>query len=497
MTKALLPEWPRQIVSRLADQRGVRVWAIGGVVRDALLGRALHDWDFTSDGDALGLARSVADGLDGAYFPLDEERATGRAIVRGPDGARVELDFAALRGGSLEADLLARDFTVNAMALSEDGRLVDPTGGRADLVARRLRATSQRTFEDDPVRLMRAVRLESELGFQMDPSTEARVRQDAALLGTASAERLRDEFARMVAPRGARDPLQRLDALGLLPHLVPELACASEVSLSQPNRPNVWHHALEALDALEVILDTVAEHDPHLPMRIGVPAAVVDELRVALHRFSDSVTHHLAARVSAGRDRALLLKLSALLHGVGEDQSGSLGEDKCPQLQGRATADARVATARLRALRFSSDETKRVRTIIGCQGLPSQLTRGRETTRRAVYRYFRATGSAGIEVALLSLADHLTTCEPNLGQKRWRSRLDVARVLLTHYFERFRETIAPPRVVTGNDLMNELGIGPGPELGRLLEAIQEALAAGEVSTREEALGLAAQIEEKR
>ena len=111
-------------------------------------------------------------------------------------------------------------------------------------------------------------------------------------------------------------------------------------------------------------------------------------------------------------------------------------------------------------------------------------------TRRAVYRYHRALGDVGVEVVLLSLADHLATWGPNLQEERWTRRLEVARGLLSHYFEKHSETIAPPPLLTGRDVMEELGLGPGPEVGRLLELIREAQAAGEVRTREEALALA-------
>ena len=497
MTKVRLPDWPRQIVSGLAKRRGMRVWAIGGVVRDALLGRPLHDWDFATDGDALGLARCVADALGGAYFPLDEKRSTGRAIVRGPDGAKVDLDFAALRGNSLEADLLARDFSINAMALSAADELVDPTGGRDDLTARRLRATSDQTFEDDPVRLMRAVRLESELDCRIDPSTEALAVRDARLLGNASAERLRDELVRLVVPPGAGIPLQRLETLGLLPHVLPELVYTGLDSDSPPHRLHVWHHALDTLDVMEAMLDTAQGHEALLAAQTGLPPTVVADVTAPLRRFSESVAHHLATKVSSGRDRMLLLKLSSLLHDIGSTQPGYSMGDERPRPQRSAATGALLAAARLRALRFSADETTRVRTIIRCQDQLSLVPRVEDISRRFVYRYFRASGTAGIDVALLSLADHLAAREPSLRPERWRSRLAAGQVLFMHYFERFRETVEPPRVVTGNDLMSKLGMVPGPEIGHLLEAVRESVAAGEVSSFQEAIALAAQIQETR
>jgi hypothetical protein len=121
------------------------------------------------------------------------------------------------------------------------------------------------------------------------------------------------------------------------------------------------------------------------------------------------------------------------------------------------------------------------------------LARADRVTRRAVYRYFRATGCGGVDVVLLSLADHLATHGPNLQEHRWARRLAVADTLLTHCFEHYEETVDPPPLVTGNDLMSTLDLEPGPKIGRLLETVREAQAAGEIKTREEALRLASRI----
>jgi len=121
----------------------------------------------------------------------------------------------------------------------------------------------------------------------------------------------------------------------------------------------------------------------------------------------------------------------------------------------------------------------------------SQSTDVVQATRDIVALH--ATGDAGVEVVLLSLADHLATWGPNLQEQRWARRLEVAETLLTHYFERHEETVAPPPLVTGHDLMAELGLAEGPEIGQLLGALREAQAAGNVRTRDAALALAAQL----
>jgi len=492
MTTVRLPDWPWQIVRRLAETRGARVWPVGGAVRDALLGRSVHDWDFAVDRDALGLARAVANALGGAYFPLDAERDTGRAILTTEYGARLELDFAALRGDSLKADLRARDFTVNALALGEEGTLVDVTGGEADLEAQLIRAVSEQAFRDDPARLLRAVRMEAALGFEIEPQTAAWLRRDASLVTIPAAERVRDEFACVMAMERAVIPLQRLDEFGLLSHIVPELKPLKNVVQSPPHRFDVWRHTLMTVDTLEGVIAAVTGQEAGSRALADAPPAAY-------------VAAHLAVEVSGGRDRVLVLKLAALLHDVGKPQTRSQdeaspdgeaspnGEDGRIHFYNHELVGAQMAAARLRELRFSRDEMERVRTIVGQHMRPSHLSRAEKVTRRAVYRFFRATACGGVDVILLSLADRLATDGPNLREERWARRLKVAETLLTHWFERYEETVEPPPMLTGNDLMADLGLEPGPQIGRLLETLREAQAAGEVGTKEEALTLARRI----
>jgi putative nucleotidyltransferase with HDIG domain len=495
MTTIRLPDWPWRAVLQLAGERGARIWLVGGAVRDALLERPVHDWDFAVDRDALGLARAVADALGGAYFPLDVERGAGRVILMDAGAARLELDFAALRGDDLEADLVTRDFTVNALAIDETGALADLMGGKADLDARRIRATNAHAFQDDPVRLLRAVRMEAELGFEIDPRTGDWIRRDAALLVLPSAERVRDEFVRLLAIQGAAFHLQRLDEFNLLPHVVPELELLKGVTQSPPHRFDVWRHTLLVVDTLEGVVAAVTgrEIGPHT--LADVPLAAWGDVARSLGQFADVVATHLAVEVSSGRDRAGLLKLAALLHDVGKPDTWSQDHDGDGRIHfyNHELVGARMAAARLRELRFSRDEVERMRVLVGQHLRPAHLARAERVTRRAVYRYFRATGYAGIDVVLLCLADHLATWGPNLQDRRWTRLLEVAETLLTHCFERYEETVAPPPLVTGNDLMAELGLAPGPEIGRLLEALREAQAAGEVCTREEALAFATRI----
>jgi tRNA nucleotidyltransferase/poly(A) polymerase len=185
---------------------GVEAYLVGGAVRDELLGRQVVDVDVATP-DPEVAARIYAGLSKGAVFPLSEKHGAWRVAFK--DGTTV--DFTPL-DGTIEDDLGTRDFTINAIAQPvAGGDYVDPLGGRTDLESRTLRAVSESVFEDDPLRLLRAVRLEDELGFALDEATEELVRRHAGLVGDPAGERIVGELERL-SPAG----FERADALGLL-----------------------------------------------------------------------------------------------------------------------------------------------------------------------------------------------------------------------------------------------------------------------------------------
>jgi tRNA nucleotidyltransferase/poly(A) polymerase len=200
---------------------GVEAYVVGGAVRDELLGRPLVDVDVATP-DPEVAARIYAGLAKGAIFPLSERHGAWRVAFK--DGHTV--DFTPL-AGAIEDDLRTRDFTLNAIAQPvAGGDFVDPLGGRADLEARTLRAVSETIFEDDPLRLLRAVRLEDELGLTLHPGTEELVRRHAEFVDRPAGERILAELERL-SPAG----FARADELGLLAPLGGSLERLDEVDL--------------------------------------------------------------------------------------------------------------------------------------------------------------------------------------------------------------------------------------------------------------------------
>ena len=485
-----LPEWPLKQVRALASQRGVQVWPVGGVVRDALLERSTHDWDFAVEGDAQGLARAVGDAVGGAYYPLDKERDVGRVLVPQTDGPRLVLDFAALRGPSLVTDLDGRDFTINAMAVDPEGQLVDPHNGGRDLQEKLLRAVGPWAFDDDPLRMLRAVRLKAELGLRLEVKTANWIIQRAHTLSNVSAERVRDELVRTLASPAPADHTHLLDELQLLTHIIPEIEALKEQAQSSPHRHDVWWHTLMTLEGVDMVIGALTDTLPE-PAYVDAPQKVWQEIATALSQYASRVRAHLKERTPVP------LLLAALFHDLGKPLTCTEDDQGRLHFYSHEIEGARLACERMEQLRFSRTEVDQVQIMVRSHMRPAHLARTEgQVSRRAIYRYFRATGKAGVETVLLSLADHLSIWGPNLEQERWSQLLETAGLLLRHWYEHVSETIAPIPLISGRDLMDELELEAGPQLGQLLEAVEEAQAAGEVQTREQALELVRRLSDQ-
>jgi len=522
-------------VCRFLREQGGPIWLVGGYVRDRLLGRETHDLDFVVPAEAIPLARAVANHFDGAFFPLDERLDMGRAVLR-EEGQSFIVDICRLRGGSLAADLALRDFTINAMALdlsTDPPTLVDQHGGRRDLAARLVRAVGEKCFRNDPVRTLRAVRLAAELGFRLEEQTAAWVRRDAPLLAWSPKERVRYEMVRIVAAQDAADHLRQLDSLGLLVIVLPEVVDLQGVEQSPPHYLDVYEHSLETVRQLEWVLEVLvgeggagwegkegkegkkgkegaegtegAERRTQHATRntqhairntqyaIRNTQFAEDVLRAGLAPFIANLQAHLAQPTSAERTRGMMLKWAALLHDLGKPKARTVEPDGRVRFLHHPRIGAQLTAHALRRLRFNNAEVRWVRTIVRHHMRPLLLAREPSLTRRAIYRFFRDAGEAGVDTCLLSLADNLATWGPNLILERWTRQVEVVTRLLDAYFTRHKDEIAPQPLLNGRDLRERFGLTEGPRVGVLLESLREAQAAGEVRTQDEALALVRQL----
>jgi putative nucleotidyltransferase with HDIG domain len=464
----------------------IPVYLVGGAVRDSFLSRLSHDLDFALRVDALGVGRQVADALGGAYYPLDEERETGRVILTEEDGSRMVLDFALFRGPDLESDLRARDFTVNAMAVDvrKIDSLLDPLGGLNDLLAKQLRACTSGTFDDDPVRILRGVRLAADFGFRIHPETIHLMRISAAQLERVSPERIRDELFRILGGPRPGPSVQALDMLGVLPYLLPELLDLKGVTQSPPHTADVWTHTISVMRNLNTVLNVISsEFNPDESANLAMGM-----LSARLGRYRQQVAEHLDTAFTPDRSLRPLLFLAALFHDIGKPETRQVDEDGRIRFFEHEQVGVKKISNQSINLHLSNEETKRLTTILLHHMRPILLAQSEQgLSRKAVYRFFRDTKAAGIDICLLSLADVLGTYGPTLPQNVWRRHLDVVRTLFDAWWDLPEETVSPPPLLNGRDLIKEFDLKPGPQIGSLLEALREAQVVGQISDRDTAL----------
>lgn len=456
------------------------VYLVGGSVRDVLLRRAPDpstrppDLDFATPGDGLVLARAVAQALNAAFYPLDAGRGTGRVVLR-PDGEPATyLDFATFRGRSLVEDLAGRDFTINAIALdlsADPPVLHDPLRGRADLEARVIRATSAQALADDPIRTLRAVRQAAELDFALDAATENLVQAHVTGLERVSRERVRDELLKLLTTPRPAAGVADLQRLGVLPYVLPEVSALEGVTQGPPHHLPVFEHTLAALQAWS-------------DESLAVLFRFVPELRAPLQAY-------LETRVDGGVSFRTLIALAALLHDCGKPATRTVDEAGRIRFLGHEGAGATLAGRRLRRLHFSGEAVSFVATIVAHHLRPLHLAREGTASRRAVYRYYRDTKRAGVAVALLALADHRATYAPGQGREAGAALTAVVTALCRAYFFEWK-TVKPEPLVSGRELMATFGLDEGPLIGRLLDALVEAQAVGEVQDRAQAMVYVAQ-----
>ncbi len=493
-----MPEFPEIFNSPLlllvrenlpADQP---LYLVGGAVRDALLGKPVHDLDFAVPKGALRLAKTLADKLQAAFYPLDEENDTARLIVIHPDGTRDILDFAGFRGVNLEDDLRGRDFTLNAIAFDlHSAKLIDPLGGAADLRAKRLRACAETALSADPVRIVRAVRQAAALGLTIEPATRQWMKSAVSGLSQVSAERLRDEILKILAGPQPDAALRALDLLGVLPYLLPELEALKGIQQSAPHVQDVWAHTLSVLRHLEGLLDVLGpqynEQKSNADLHNGL-------LVLKLGRYRTQLAQHLAQRLNPDRSLRSLLFLAALYHDVEKPATRTVEQSGRVRFLDHDQKSAQTVLRRAIALRLSNDEMDRVKTIVANHmrvHLHSDRQRKEQPiSRKAIYRFFRDTGPTGIDIILHSLADLRATYEHSLPQEIWVAELDVARALFEAYWDSPDQIVHPPQLLNGDDLLQELHLTPGREIGQLLETIRENQAESHLTNRAEALAFA-------
>ena len=449
---------PLDTLAGIADEPA---WLVGGAVRDRWLGRPTDDYDVAIGGDARRLARALARSADAHAFALSEAFGVWRVVGR---NHRWQVDMLPLAGRSIESDLAQRDFTINAIAEPlSGGGYVDPFGGLDDLHARTLRMVSPEAFARDPLRTLRLARLACELDFEVDPGTAAAAAASAAGLTMVAPERVFAELKRVVIADRALAGLELMDAVGVTNVVLPELTEMHGVEQSH------YHH-LDVYDHTRSVLAETIELSRHPRPWLGEHADAVGRL----------LAEPLANELSRGQ----ALRFGALLHDVAKPQTRRVTAEGRITFIGHDVVGGELATDILTRLRASDRLREHVAALTRNHLRLGFLVHEMPIGRRAIYRYLRACEPVQVDVTLLSVADRLATRGRGSDEAIAR-HLELARDLLGEALAWREGRPRPP--VRGDELARAVGLRPGPELGQILQELEEASFAGEITSPEQAI----------
>ena len=421
-----------QALGNFANARGVKLYLVGGSVRDLLLKRQTTDIDFALASDAIQFAEAFANSIGATCIALEENPSTARVIVKQHDISQrppLSMDFAQFRAASLTEDLGLRDLTINAMAIAFENvasvthntyeqnsfQVIDPCSGMKDLETGLLRFPSEQVVRDDPVRLLRIYRFAAQLDFKISQSAINLVTKHSALLANVAAERCRDELMKIFNVRKAHPHLQQMETVGLLTEVVPSIKAADRS----------WH----PLETFE---------------KSPIPKG--------LHIYRSEINDFLREKLGAEINRRSLIKFSLLLG------------DNCDGVGAQ--------------LRLSRKAVQFMKGLLS--GAKLLKNENPQLTEKQIIRFLRMYTSDWCGVLLYAAA--LYPMDPTLLKQ-----------IANTYYERILPINKQGRLITGDDLIKHFDLKEGKQIGRLLKEIEERQFDGEIRTREEALAVVAAL----
>ncbi|MDX1709194.1 MAG: HD domain-containing protein, partial [Desulfobacterales bacterium] len=433
---------------------------VGGSIRDMLCGRTPTDYDVAVLGDPLAFARLIGKRTNGHVIKIGK---ADQMIIRVVSDEAI-VDIAQVKDASIENDLRARDFTINAMAFDLwSQQMVDPINGQRDLHRRTIRMVSDDIFDQDPVRLLRAYRIGAQFEFEIDATTIAAIEKNALLIRQSAGERVRDELFKMLQCGRSHSYLCQMAESDLLFALVPELADLKNCRQNRHHQFSAFDHTLRAFSHLEKML---------APMPKSAPA----------------VGAHLARHIAKGQ--IPLVKFSMLLHDIGKSSTQTADREGRLHFYGHERRSAQMAESICQRLKCSKRSGDTIHFLVRHHTRPRHLygaLREQNASSGALTRFFMKCGAYLSELLVMAAADTLgKTLKPDRQSAAFITFLGQ---LLFDYENDFRPRSSEPRLMTGQDLIIDFGLKPSPLFSTILNRVEEERLSKPEMTREQAVAL--------
>ncbi len=477
----------KKVLDYLLSLDDVQFYLVGGAVRDALLQKSSHDLDFIVRGNSIASARKLADHIQGAFYILDDARNYVRVIGSDEKGSRIVLDFAPLYQDDLIADLRSRDFTINAAAWkvsSKGDDLIDPLDGAGDLEKRILRPCTDRSFLDDPVRVIRTARFAVEYELKFSDMLHEQIHTALPGLSEISEERKRDEFFKILENRRVVNALEILQSLQVIEISLPEVQALVDFPQGSPHQFSGWQHTLKTVQYMESMLNYIDDRKP-----VPQPLPFFNAIFSLLERFYDGFHRAVEQSMNVNRNSRSLILFASLYHDVGKPQDVGVEMDGRIRYQYHADLGAKAVVKRAKKMALSKMEVQWLECFIKNHMLlhSMDISADKAEQRLFLHRFFCAAGKSSPFVAIFSLADLLATYDTTLTEERWQAGLFRCENALQGWFDEYAVLVDPVPFINGDELQREFQLKPGKRMGILLKDLREAQAAGSVTSRSEAV----------
>lgn len=448
-----------EILNNISSFFQNQVYLVGGSVRDYLLGKTTYDRDLiVVDEDAKSFSLKLAEFFGATHIPLDEVNKIYRIVLSDKENY---LDITNPVENSLEKDIMRRDLTINAIAVNiKTGDVVDLCKGVSDLENRLLRGVREENFVDDPLRLLRAFRFYSVLGFDLDETLVSIAKKYQNLVLNPAKERIEYELMKLFDGQFADEALLKMDECGVLEKYFPFVKELKQVP------PNLHHH----LDLFHHSVETVKQ--------IGI----------LYNNSSEKVKSHMNRVDFGGFSRIAHLRLAGFLHDIGKFSTWTIEEDTGRhRFIKHDDVGAKLAKPMLKSMCFSNKQIDYLTLMIKKHMYPTAVVSAPELTDKVMMRFVRKMEDNAIDNILIAQADRLSARGPEITEDIVNENISALNNLLEFYLKA-KETLKPlPKLLDGNEVMSILSIKPSPQLGRIMDALQEAQISGDILTKDEAI----------
>lgn len=456
-----------------------KVYMVGGMVRDILMNRPVHDIDLSYSGSVYDYGKKVADHLNASFFMLNQKYQTARIIYQSETNQKRWIDIVATRENDILVDLTYRDFTINAIAidLMDRTKMIDPLDGAQDLQRKLLRMCRKDSLLNDPVRILRAIRLAVQFGWKISVDTLAGIKSNAYRLMDVSLERKRDELFRIFDLQNSSIAIRLLSHLELLKYCFPELIMERNNKISKQIDDSVA--MIYEFSKLKQVIVGKYPSEGARDIRQG-------ELVLSLGRFRHAIENYFCLKIHQDRSLNAIIILCILYYGArqpfqdsqnGKNHQFVIAEKKDNIIENIA-----------KTLVLSSAEKKWMYGLFAGIAIIDDIVQNDIAVDPEIaFMFYSRSKLSGVAACLVSLANYLIKVENNSHTTVWQKYLTVSRFLLDSYFCHYDEWINPPAFVNGHDVMKILNINDGKKIGWWINQLKIASIHGTIKNHKEAV----------